>query len=210
PPSGQGRQFPGDHPFGARCRARARDSRADDGRGDRDNGAGPSLTVRFGLRGPVTPWQRPGIALCDVVGLSTQAPSDRCFKGYSGVIRATWRKPATERRPTNVRRERPGSALRGHRSDPDDRAAIKNDHFGDVARRSREPRRREARGDLLVWVWSDYPAAMTDPLDQLVNEYEAAASRLTELHRRWGWIVLLGPRLPGPGPSRIPPPPPPP
>jgi hypothetical protein len=38
---------------------------------------------------------------------------------------------------------------------------------------------------------------MTDPLDQLVNEYEAAASRLTDLHRRWGWIVLLGPREPG-------------
>jgi hypothetical protein len=35
---------------------------------------------------------------------------------------------------------------------------------------------------------------MTSSLDQLVNEYEAAASRFTELHRRWGWIVLLGPR----------------
>src|SRR4029453_5784972 len=38
---------------------------------------------------------------------------------------------------------------------------------------------------------------MTSSLDQLVNEYEAAARRLTELHRRWGWIVLLGPRQPG-------------
>ena len=45
---------------------------------------------------------------------------------------------------------------------------------------------------------------MTSSLDQLVNEYEAAARRLTELHRRWGWIVLLGPRLPGQGASTIP------
>jgi hypothetical protein len=40
---------------------------------------------------------------------------------------------------------------------------------------------------------------MTSSLDQLVNEYEAAARRLTQLHRRWGWIVLLGPRQPEQG-----------
>jgi hypothetical protein len=45
---------------------------------------------------------------------------------------------------------------------------------------------------------------MTGILDQLVNEYEAAASRLTELHRRWGWIVLLGPRQPGQAAPTIP------
>jgi hypothetical protein len=45
---------------------------------------------------------------------------------------------------------------------------------------------------------------MTSMLDQLVNEYEAAARRLTELHRRWGWIVLLGPRQPGQGAPTIP------
>jgi hypothetical protein len=53
----------------------------------------------------------------------------------------------------------------------------------------------------LVWLpWR----AMTGSLDQLVNEYEAAARRLTELHRRWGWIVLLGPRQPGQAPPTIP------
>jgi hypothetical protein len=45
---------------------------------------------------------------------------------------------------------------------------------------------------------------MSSMLDQLVNEYEAAASRLTDLHRRWGWIVLLGPRQPGQAPPTIP------
>jgi hypothetical protein len=45
---------------------------------------GTIATVRFGLRCPVTPWHRPGIALCGFVGLSTQAPSDRCFKGLLG------------------------------------------------------------------------------------------------------------------------------
>ena len=45
---------------------------------------------------------------------------------------------------------------------------------------------------------------MTSMLDQLVNEYEAAARRLTELHRRWGWIVLLGPPQPGQGAPTIP------
>jgi hypothetical protein len=46
---------------------------------------------------------------------------------------------------------------------------------------------------------------MTSSLDPLVNEYEAAARRLTELHRRWGWIVVLGPRQPGQGAPTIPP-----
>jgi len=45
---------------------------------------------------------------------------------------------------------------------------------------------------------------MTSMLDPLVNEYEAAARRLTQLHRRWGWIVLLGPRQPGQGAPTIP------
>jgi hypothetical protein len=45
---------------------------------------------------------------------------------------------------------------------------------------------------------------MTSMLDQLVNEYEAAARRLTDLHRRWGWIVLLGPRQAGQAPPTIP------
>ena len=45
---------------------------------------------------------------------------------------------------------------------------------------------------------------MTSMLDQLVNEYEAAARRLTQLHRRWGWIVLLGPRQPEQGAPTIP------
>jgi hypothetical protein len=45
---------------------------------------------------------------------------------------------------------------------------------------------------------------MTSMLDQLVNEYEAAARRLTDLNRRWGWIVLLGPRQPGQGAPTIP------
>jgi hypothetical protein len=45
---------------------------------------------------------------------------------------------------------------------------------------------------------------MTSMLDQLVNEYEAAARRLTELNRRWGWIVLLGPRQPDQAPPTIP------
>jgi hypothetical protein len=45
---------------------------------------------------------------------------------------------------------------------------------------------------------------MTSILDPLVNEYEAAARRLTELHRRWGWIILLGPSRPGQGAPTIP------
>jgi hypothetical protein len=45
---------------------------------------------------------------------------------------------------------------------------------------------------------------MTSSLDQLVNEYEAAARRLSDLHRRWGWIILLGPRQPGQAPPTIP------
>jgi hypothetical protein len=44
---------------------------------------------------------------------------------------------------------------------------------------------------------------MTSMLDQLVNEYETAARRLTDLNRRWGWIVLLGPRQPGQGAPTI-------
>jgi hypothetical protein len=44
---------------------------------------------------------------------------------------------------------------------------------------------------------------MTSSLDPLVNEYEASARRLTELHRRWGWIVLLGLRQPGQGAPTI-------
>jgi hypothetical protein len=44
---------------------------------------------------------------------------------------------------------------------------------------------------------------MTSSVDQLVNEYEAAARRLTDLNRRWGWIVLLGPRQPGQGAPTI-------
>jgi len=46
---------------------------------------------------------------------------------------------------------------------------------------------------------------MTSSLGPLVNEYEAAARRLTDLHRRWGWIVLLGPRQPGQAAPTIPP-----
>jgi hypothetical protein len=34
-------------------------------------------------------------------------------------------------------------------------------------------------------------------LDQLVNEYEAAARRLTELHRRWDGSFSLGRASPG-------------
>ena len=45
---------------------------------------------------------------------------------------------------------------------------------------------------------------MTSSLYQLVNEYEAAAIRLTDLPRRWGWIILLGPRQPGQAPPTIP------
>jgi hypothetical protein len=45
---------------------------------------------------------------------------------------------------------------------------------------------------------------MTSSVDRLVNEYEAAAIRLTDLHRRWGWIVLLGPRQPGQAAPTIP------
>jgi hypothetical protein len=45
---------------------------------------------------------------------------------------------------------------------------------------------------------------MTSSLYRLVNEYEAAAIRVTDLHRRWGWIILLGPRQLGQAPPTIP------
>jgi hypothetical protein len=45
---------------------------------------------------------------------------------------------------------------------------------------------------------------MNSSLDPLVNEHEAAARRLAELHPRVGWIVLLGPRQPGQGAPTIP------